>query len=70
MPEVHVVPNGDQWVCEIGETTRSTHDTKAAAIKRGCLVAHQQACELVIHAHDGTFRAEGRPGIDFRGIPG
>jgi hypothetical protein len=57
-------------VCEIGETTRSTHDTKAAAIKRGCLVAHQRACELVIHAHDGTVREEGRPGIDFRGIPG
>jgi Uncharacterized protein conserved in bacteria (DUF2188) len=70
MPEVHVVPSGDRWACEIGETGRSTHDTRAAAIKRGCLVAHQRACELVIHAHDGTFREEGRPGIDFRGIPG
>jgi hypothetical protein len=70
MSDVHVFPSGDQWMCEINETTRSIHDTKAAAIKRGCLVAHQQACELVIHAHDGTVRVEGRPGIDFRGIPG
>jgi hypothetical protein len=54
----------------MGDTSRSTHDTRAEAIKRGCLIAHQQACELVIHAHDGTVREEGRPGIDFRGIPG
>ena len=67
MPEVHVVPSGDRWVCEIGETSRST---RAAAIKRGCLVAHKRAYELVIHAPDGTVREEGRPGIDFRGIPG
>ena len=57
--DVHVVPAGDQWEVEIGGNTRSTHDTKAEAIKRGCLVAHQQAYELVIHAHDGNLPRRG-----------
>ena len=70
MPDVHVVPRRDRWTCEIGGNKRSTHATQEEAIKQGRHLAEEQNCELVIHAHDGTFRAEGRPGIDFRGIPG
>ena len=31
MPDVHVVPAGDKWACEINGNTRSTHDTQAVA---------------------------------------
>ena len=32
MPDVHVVPAGDQWACEINGNARSTHDTQDEAI--------------------------------------
>ena len=32
MPDVHVVPSGDRWVCEIGGKNRSTHTTQEEAI--------------------------------------
>ena len=34
MPDVHVVPAGDRWTCEIGGRKRSTHDTQEEAITR------------------------------------
>ena len=56
MPDVHVVPAGDQWACEINGNARSTHDTQDEAIKHGRRLAEEQASELVVHAQDGSIR--------------
>ena len=70
MPDVHVVPNGDQWACEIGGNTRSTHDTQEEAIKHGQHLADEQNSELVVHAEDGSIRQKRSHGNDPRDIPG
>ena len=35
MPDVHVVPSGEQWACEIDGNKRSTHATQQEAIETG-----------------------------------
>ncbi len=70
MADVHVVPSGNQWACEIGGNTRSTHDTQDEAIKQGRHLADDQNSELVIHAEDGSIREEDSHGNDPRDIPG
>jgi Uncharacterized protein conserved in bacteria (DUF2188) len=35
MPDVHVVPEGNLWACEIDGNIRSTHETQEEAIKEG-----------------------------------
>ena len=70
MPDVHVVPSGGQWACEIGGNTRSTHDTQAEASKQRHGLADEQNAELVIHAEDGRIREKDSHGNDPRDIPG
>ena len=60
MPDVHVVPAGDKWGCEINGNTRSTHDTQDEAVKHGRQLAEEQASELVLHAQDGSIRERTR----------
>ena len=70
MPDVHVVPAGDRWACEINGNTRSTHDTQAEAISQGQHLADEQSAELVVHAQDGSIRKKDSHGNDPRNIPG
>ena len=46
MPDVHVVPSGNLWACEIDGHTRSTHETQEEAIKEGRDLAEDQNGEL------------------------
>ena len=55
MPDLHLVPAGDQRACEINGNTRSTHDTPEEAIKQGQHLADEQNAELVVHAQDGSI---------------
>ncbi len=70
MLDVHVVPAGDQWVCEINGNARSTHDTQDEAIKHGRQLAEEQGSELVIHGEDGRIREKDSHGNDPRDVPG
>ena len=69
MPDVHVVPSGEQWACEVGGNNRSTHDTQGEAIKQGRFLAEEQNSELVIHGKDGKIREKDTHGNDPRNIP-
>jgi hypothetical protein len=69
MPDVHVVPNGNLWACEIDGNIRSTHETQEEAIKEGRGLADQNS-ELVIHGQDGRIREKDSHGNDPRNIPG
>jgi Uncharacterized protein conserved in bacteria (DUF2188) len=70
MADVHVVPSGDRWACEMHGSTRSTHDTQADAIRHGRHLAEEQAGELVIHDKSGQVREKDSHGNDPRDIPG
>ena len=35
MPDVHVVPSGGQWACEVDGSERSTHASQQEAIEKG-----------------------------------
>jgi hypothetical protein len=70
MSDVHVVPNGDQWACEMNGNTRSTHDTQDEAINHGRHLAEEQGSELVIHGEGGDIREKDSHGNDPRDIPG
>jgi hypothetical protein len=70
MADVHVVPRGDQWACEVGGERRSHHATQAEAIKRGGELADQERGELVIHRADGKIREKNSHGNDPRDVPG
>ncbi len=70
MPDVHVVPSGDRWACEIGGNQRSTHPTQEEAIEKGRHLAEEQASEVVVHAQDGSIREKDSHGNDPRDIPG
>jgi hypothetical protein len=70
MPDVHVVPNGNLWACEIDGNIRSTHETQEEAIKEGRGLAEDQNSELVIHGQDGRIREKDSHGNDPRNIPG
>jgi hypothetical protein len=70
MPDVHVVPSGDRWTCEIGGKKRSTHTTQEEAIRQGRHLAEDQNSELVIHGQDGSIREKDSHGNDPREIPG
>ena len=70
MPDVHVVPSGDQWTVEINGSKRSTHDTVEEAISQGQHLADEQNAELVVHAQDGSIREKDSHGNDPRDIPG
>jgi hypothetical protein len=56
--EVHVVPNGDRWACEMNGNTRSTHETQDEAIKHGRHLAEELGGELVIHYKGGPVREQ------------
>jgi hypothetical protein len=43
MPDVHVVPSGDQWACEVSGNIRSTHATQGEAIKQGRFLVNSSA---------------------------
>lgn len=58
MPDVHVVPEGNLWACEIDGNVRSTHETQEEAIEQGRFLAEVQDGELVVHAQDGSIREE------------
>ena len=70
MPDVHVVPSGNLWACEIDGHTRSTHETQEEAIKEGRGLAEDQNGELVVHAQDGSIREKASHGNDPSDIPG
>jgi Uncharacterized protein conserved in bacteria (DUF2188) len=70
MPDVHVVPNGNLWACEIDGNIRSTHETQEGAIKEGRGLAEEQNAELVIHGQDGRIREKDSHGNDPRDVPG
>jgi Uncharacterized protein conserved in bacteria (DUF2188) len=70
MPDVHVVPNGNPWACEIDGNIRSTHETQEEAIKECRGLAEDQNSELVIHSQDGRIREKDSHGNDPRNIPG
>jgi Uncharacterized protein conserved in bacteria (DUF2188) len=70
MPDVHVVPEGNLWACEIDGNIRSTHETQEEAIKEGRGLAEDQNSELVIHGQDGRIREKDSHGNDPRNIPG
>jgi hypothetical protein len=70
MPDVHVVPNGDQWACEVGGEHRSQHATQEEAISHGRDLAEQEQSELVIHGEDGEIREKTSHGNDPRDVPG
>ncbi len=70
MPDVHVVPKGNQWACEVSGNNRSTHDTVEEAISQGQHLADEQNAELVVHAEDGSIREKDSHGNDPRDIPG
>ena len=70
MPDVHVVPSGDQWACEVSGNIRSTHATQGEAIKQGRFLAEEQNSELIIHGKDGQIREKDSHGNDPRNIPG
>ena len=68
--DVHVVPSGNLWACEIDSNIRSTHETQEEAIKEGRGLAEDQNGELVVHAQDGRIREKDSHGNDPRNIPG
>ena len=70
MPDVHVVPAGDQRACEINGTNRSTHSTQDEAIQHGRQLAEDENSELVIHGQDGSIREKGSHGNDPGRYPG
>ena len=70
MPDVHVVPSGEQWACEIDGNKRTTNATQQEAIKQGRHFAEDQSAELVIHGQDGKIREKDSHGNDPRDIPG
>ena len=70
MPDVHVVPSGGQWACEVDGSERSTHASQQEAIEKGRDLAEQQNSELVVHAEDGSIRQKDSHGSDPRDIPG
>ena len=70
MPDVHVVPSGNLWACEIDGHTRSTNETQEEAIKEGRGLAEDQNSELVIRGQDGRMREKDSHGNDPRNIPG
>ena len=70
MPDVHVVPEGNLWACEIDGNIRSTHETQEEAIKEGRGLAEAQNSELVIHGKDGRIREKDSHGNDPRDILG
>jgi Uncharacterized protein conserved in bacteria (DUF2188) len=70
MPDVHVVPSGDQWACEVSGNIRSTHATQGEAIKQGSFLAKELNSELVIHYKDGPVREKDSHGNDPGDVPG
>ena len=70
MADVHVLPSGTLWACEIDGHTRSTHETQEEAIKEGRGLAEDQNGELVIHGHGAGIREKDSHGHDPRDIAG
>ena len=70
MSDVHVVPNGDAWACEVAGDKRESFDTQDEAITRGRELAEQEQAELVIHGKGGRIREKDSHGHDPRDIPG
>ena len=70
MPDVHVVPTGNLWACEIDGHTRSTHETQEEAIKEGRGLAEDHSGELVVHCQVGAIREKDSHGNDPPDIPG
>ena len=70
MPDVHVVPQGDDWGLEVDGAIRSTHQTQDEAIQEGRELAKQEQSELVVHGQDGSIREKDSEGSDPREIPG
>jgi hypothetical protein len=70
MADVHVVPSGDQWACEVDGAQRSTHSTQDDAVTAGRQLAEQEQGELVVHGQDGQIREKDSHGNDPRDVPG
>lgn len=58
MPDVHVVPIANHWVCEIDRRIRSIHKTQDEAIEQGRVLAEDENSELRVHGQDGRVREE------------
>jgi Uncharacterized protein conserved in bacteria (DUF2188) len=70
MPDVHVVPLANHWICEIDRSIRSIHKTQDEAIKQGRVLAEDQNSELRVHGRDRRIRGRDNHGNDPRDIPG
>jgi hypothetical protein len=70
MPDVHVVPSGDDWALEVNGNQRHRYRTQNEAITRGRQMAEDEHGELVIHGQDGQIREKDSHGNDPREIPG
>jgi hypothetical protein len=55
MPDVHVVPSGNVWACEIDGNISSIHETQEEAIEVGRGLLEGQNGELVIHGQGGVI---------------
>jgi hypothetical protein len=69
MPDVHVVPQGDEWCVEVGGDVRSTHSTQDEAIRKGCHLAKRERAELVIHGLRRKLRGKDSEASDPRDHP-
>jgi hypothetical protein len=62
MPDVHVIPLADHWICEIDRKISSIHKTKDEAVKQGRVLAEDENSELRVHGEDGGASASDEPG--------
>ncbi|WP_439672879.1 DUF2188 domain-containing protein (plasmid) [Cupriavidus necator] len=72
MPNVHVVPSGDQWKVEVegGAQALSTFDNQEVAITSGTMLAKRLQVELIVHGKDGAIRMRNSYGNDPRDVKG
>jgi hypothetical protein len=70
MPDVHVVPLADHWMCEIDRKIRSIHKTQDEAIKQGRVLAEDENSQLRVHCQVGRFSGRDNPGDNLRDTPG
>jgi hypothetical protein len=70
MPDVHVVPDGDDWALEVDGQKRDSFRTQNEALTRGRQLAQEEGSELVTHGEDGQIREKASHGNDPREIPG
>lgn len=71
MPNVHVVPSGDQWNVELegGVGGTPTFDSQEEAISSGTMLAKKQA-EPIVHGREVAIRMRNAYGNDPTDVKG